>query len=93
MKEIRFIDGFWKGIYFFKGIGKKAIVDNWRAKQYCKEVIDWEYFEKTGRIKKRKIGAVITKDLGLHFGRSKHIYIRDGRSKVYERKIEEAMRG
>ncbi len=89
MKEIKFIDNFWNYTYFFKeagGIGKKIIVDNWRAKTYCKEHIDWEYFLKTGKIKKVKVGAIVTADLGLHFGNSKHIYKKDGISEVYEKR-------
>jgi len=88
MKLIQFIDDYWRGIYFYNQADrdKRVIVDNWRAKAYCRETIDWDYYQRTGKKRIRRFGAIILKDLGLHFGRSKHFYRIGGRSKIWERK-------
>lgn len=91
MKLIKFIDDLWKDTYFYQEAkrrkeGMTIEVDNWRARCYCKEVIDWEDFFSTGKKKIIKIGAIVIKDLGLHFGNSKHIYLMNGRSKIYNRR-------
>lgn len=65
--------------YWTKGI---HVMDNRRASMFCKKIIDWNYYDKTGKIKKRPYMGYILKDLGLHFGRSKHIYEKDGMSRV-----------
>lgn len=88
MKEIEFIDDTLKGVYYFNGVGSRAIVDNWRASRFCKETIDWDETQKEGKIVKKKIGAIVIRDLGLHFGRSKHVYVKDGKSVVNKTKGE-----
>ena len=89
MKLIKFIDDLWKHTWAYEEAKRKSmkvVVDNWRAGRYCKEDIDLEYFSKTGKIKKVPVGAIVLKDMGRHFGCSKHIYVKDGRSEVFGKK-------
>jgi hypothetical protein len=90
MKLIKFIDDLWKHTYFYQQAKKsnmKTVVDNWRANHFCKTYIDWEHFKKTGQIKNIPVGAIVVKDLGIHIGCSKHIYVKDGKSEIFGRKM------
>lgn len=68
--------------------GEKVVMNNSRASHFLKKAIDWDYFDKTGKLKWKPVWAVELKDLGRHFGRSKFVYERNGKSKVpmYERR-------
>jgi len=63
--------------------GTIRIVNEDEAKRLCRKIVDWNYYDKTGKIKYTNAFAKVIKDLGIHIGTSKHTYIKNGRSKVY----------
>ena len=88
MKEIKFIRDYGKAIFAKTGepIHKKGevkVMSNDLARHFTKKIIDWNYFERTGKIKKVPLYAIELKDLGIHIGCSKHIYIKNGKSGVF----------
>ena len=88
MKQIKFIRDYGKAIFSKSGEpihrkGEVKIMCNDLAKYFTKKIIDWNHFDKTGKIKKVPLYAIELKDLGRHFGRSKHVYLKDGKSGVF----------
>lgn len=62
--------------------GEIKVMSDDKARHFIKKVFDWKYFEKTGKFRKIPLYAVVLKDLGRHFGRSKNIYLMNGKSRV-----------
>lgn len=63
--------------------GTRLVLPDDKAKHFCKRGIDWNYHEKTGKYKMISFPAKVVKDLGRHIGRSRHIYLRNGKSRVF----------
>lgn len=83
MKLIKFLDDWYRDTYWFRNKNKNGtvVVSEELSKEFTKVHTYWD-FDSGEEIKIQH--AKIIKDLGLHFGNSKHVYLIDGRSRVYE---------
>jgi len=72
MKRILMLEDF--GLWARKG--RVYDVSNERARGLCKTYLDFE------RMLSVPYRAVVVEDLGIHIGRSRHVYERDGPSRA-----------